>query len=98
MIDYARATVIRSAGRVVAAHIADRAHMTYVHVFWGAKRQFLELWAETLIKVSGHSARSLLDLSGNDLMSQKVTPHEKRAYLHQFPDWLGWGEKWRNRV
>ena len=32
---------------------------------------------------------ALLDLSGNDLMSQKVTPHEKRAYLHQFPDWLG---------
>ena len=30
--------------------------------------------------MSGHSARSLLDCSGNDLMSQKVTPHEKRAH------------------
>ena len=28
----------------------------------------------------GHSARNFVDWSGNDLMSQKVTPHEKRAH------------------
>ena len=73
-----------STGRVLSAKIADRAHGTNVHVFWGAKRQFLEFGAETLIKMSGHSARSLLDCSGNDLMSQKVTPHEKRAHYINF--------------
>ena len=33
-----------------------------------------------MIKMCGHSARNVVDWSGNDLMSQKVTPHEKRAH------------------
>ena len=33
----------------------------------------------------GHSARNFVDWSGNDLMSQKVTPHEKRVYWRSDP-------------
>ena len=33
----------------------------------------------------GHSARNFLDWSGNDLMSQKVTPHEKRVHYSSDP-------------
>ena len=69
-----------STGRCTAAEIADLAPLIYVHVFRGAKRQFLELDDETKFKMSGHSARICLHFPKNAQVKIDVTPHEKRVH------------------
>ena len=73
-------TELRSTGRCTAAEIADLAPLIYVHVFRGAKRQFLELDDETKFKMSGHSARICLHFSKSAQVKIDVTPHEKRVH------------------
>ena len=69
-----------SSGHEMSAKIAEWASWIYVHVFCGAKRQFLELCLETYIKMSGHSARSCLHLAESGQNKIDVTPHDWSAH------------------
>ena len=70
-----------SSGHKMSAKIAEWASWIYIHVFCGAKRQFLELCLETYIKMSGHSARSCLHLAESGQNKIDVTPHDWSVYL-----------------